>query len=100
MTRFATEPGCAHPPGISVSPDGVNFSLFSESATEVVLLLFDSPAAIEPMQVVRLDPFRNKTFHFWHVFVRGCGRGIYYALRIDGPNDPSAGHRFNPNKVL
>ena len=50
--------------------------------------------------MIRLDPFENKTFHFWHVFVRGCGPGIYYALRVDGPADPSAGHRFNPNKVL
>ena len=60
---------------MTVRPDGVNFSLFSECATEVMLLLFDSATAIEPMQIVRLDPFRNKTFHFWHVFVRGCGPG-------------------------
>src|SRR5207247_8713830 len=44
--------------------------------------------------------FQNKTFHFWHVFVRGCRPGIYYAFRVDGPAAPSAGHRFNPNKVL
>jgi glycogen operon protein len=25
---------------------------------------------------------------------------MFYAFRIDGPNDPAAGHRFNPNKVL
>jgi isoamylase len=100
MARFDTEPGCAHPLGITVSQDGVNFSLFSESATEVVLLLFDSDSAIEPIQTVRLDPFTNKTFHFWHVFVRGCGGGMFYAFRVDGPTDPAAGHRFNPNKVL
>ena len=100
MARFETEAGWAHPPGITVSADGVNFSLFSESATEVVLLLFDSQTAVEPMQDVRLDPFTNKTFHFWHVFVRGCGAGMFYAFRVDGPNEPWAGHRFNPNKVL
>jgi isoamylase len=97
---FATEPGSAHPIGINVARDGVNFSLFSEAATEVVLLLFDSATAVEPVQTVRLDPFVNKTFHFWHVFVRGCGPGVFYALRIDGPNEPARGHRFNPNKVL
>jgi len=97
---FATERGSAHPFGVSTSADGVNFSLFSESATEVLLLLFDSETAIEPMQMIRLDPFENKTFHFWHVFVRGCGPGVHYAFRIDGPRDPSAGQRFNPNKVL
>src|SRR5262249_34884654 len=49
---------------------------------------------------VRLDPFEHKTFHFWHVFVRGCRPGIFYAFRIDGPNDPAQGQRFNANKVL
>jgi isoamylase len=97
---FTTEPGTAHPLGITTLADGVNLSMFSESATEVVLLLFESATATEPMQTIRLDPFRHKTFHFWHVFVRGCGPGIFYAFRIDGPDDPAAGLRFNPNKVL
>ena len=97
---LVAEPGSAHPLGMTTYPDGVNFSVFSESATEVMLLLFDRPAAIEPAQVIRLDPFQNKTFHFWHVFVRGCGPGFFYAFRVDGPMDPAAGHRFNPNKVL
>lgn len=97
---FATEHGSAHPLGIALYPDGVNLSLFSETATEVLVLLFDSATATEPMQTIRLDPFLNKTFHFWHVFVRGCGPGIFYALRVDGPYNPAAGHRFNPNKVL
>src|SRR5580704_16728812 len=100
MSTFDIEPGSAHPQGVTTSAAGVNFSLFSEAATEVVLLLFDRATATEPAQTIRLDPFRNKTFHFWHVFVRGCGPGTYYALRVDGPSDPAAGHRFNPNKVL
>jgi len=100
MAIFAAEPGTAHPIGITVYPDGVNLSLFSQAATEVVLLLFDHATAVEPAQIIRLDPFRNKTFHFWHVFVRGCGPGTFYAFRIDGPANPAEGHRFNPNKVL
>ena len=100
MSTFVVEPGSAHPLGITTYPDGVNWSLFSQEATEVALLLFDSAAAVEPKQTVRLDPFRNKTFHFWHVFVRGCGPGVFYAFRVDGPADSAAGHRFNPNKVL
>ena len=97
---FAIESGSAHPLGITTAPDGVNISVFSESATEVVLLLFDSAEAIEPVQTVRFDPFQNKTFHFWHVFLRGCGPGMFYALRVDGPNNPASGQRFNANKVL
>ncbi len=100
MAAFKAEPGSAHPVGITTHPDGVNFSLFSQAATEVILLLFNHPSDSEPAQVIRLDPFRNKTFHFWHVFVRGCTPGVSYAFRIDGPADPTAGHRFNPSKVL
>jgi glycogen operon protein len=100
MALFTTEPGSAHPAGVTVYPDGVNFAIFSQAATEVLLLLFDDARATEPAQIVRLDPFQNKTFHFWHVFVRGCGPGTFYAYRVDGPNDPQNGNRFNPNKVL
>ena len=100
MVPFETEPGSAHPVGVTTYPSGVNFSLFSQAATEMELLLFEHPLDIEPAQIVRLDPFRNKTFHFWHVFVRGCGPGMAYAFRIDGPANPAEGHRFNPNKVL
>src|SRR5258706_15811150 len=99
LTLF-TDAGSAHPLGATTHSDGVNFSLFSQDATEVALLLFDRQSAIEPAQVIRLDPFQNKTFHFWHVFVRGCRPGIYYAFRVDGSWDPSAGQRCNPNKVL
>ena len=98
--RFDTAPGSAHPLGVTIHPDGVNFSFFSQAATGVLLLLFDSATASEPMQIVRLDPFQNKTFHFWHVLVRGGGPGLFYAFRVDGPVDPAAGQRFNPNKVL
>ena len=100
MAVFTTEPGSAHPAGVTVYADGVNFALFSQAATEVELMLFDGPQAIEPTQTVRLDPFQNKTFHFWHVFVRGCGPGIFYAFRVDGPSDPVHRQSVQPNKVL
>jgi pullulanase/glycogen debranching enzyme len=61
---LVAEPGSAHPLGMTTYPDGVNFSLFSESATEVLLLLFDRAAAIEPAQVIRLDPFSEQDLPF------------------------------------
>ena len=92
--------GSPHPIGATLQADGVNFSLFSGNATGVELLLFAAHDAPQPFQTIRLDPFVNKTFHFWHVFVKGLRAGAHYAYRVDGPNDPSAGHRFNRNKVL
>jgi predicted carbohydrate-binding protein with CBM48 len=50
---FQTEPGSAHPLGVTVCKDGVNFSLFSEGATEIVLVLFDSSTATEPIHLLR-----------------------------------------------
>src|SRR5271155_4777218 len=100
MPLFEIAPGSPHPFGATHHPDGVNFSLFSQDATEVPLLLFDSATAVEPVETIRFDPFVHKTFHFWHVFVKGLTAGMFYAFRIDGPNDPPTGQRFNSNKVL
>jgi len=96
---FRVEAGSPHPLGATPSPSGVNFSLFSSNATSVDLLLFSAYDSLEPFQTIRFDPYVNKTFHFWHVFVRGLKPGMHYAYRVDGPFD-SAGHRFNRNKVL
>jgi glycogen operon protein len=97
---FAVESGTPHPLGASPGPEGVNFSLFSGNATGVELLLFATHNAPEPFQVIPFDPCVNKSFHFWHVFVRGLKAGTHYAYRVDGPYNPAAGHRFNKNKVL
>ncbi len=99
-TQLTVDKGSPHPLGATVTPEGVNFSLFSENATGVELLLFASSQSAQPDRTIRLDPYVNKTFHFWHVFVRGIGPGAHYAYRVDGPSNPEAGHRFNRNKVL
>jgi hypothetical protein len=99
-TALNAEPGSPHPLGATPGPEGVNFSLFSSNATGVELLLFDRHDAPAPSQVIRLDPFVNKSFHFWHVFVRGLRACAHYAFRVEGPFDPAAGQRFDPGKVL
>ena len=100
LIGFTIGKGSPHPLGATPTPEGVNFSLFSENATDVELLLFARHDSPQPYQVIRLDPYVNKTFHFWHVFVDALGAGAHYAYRVDGPFDPAAGHRFNANKVL
>ena len=97
---FPVEAGSPHPLGATPSPSGVNFSLFSSNATGVELLLFSAHDSIEPFQTIQFDPHVNKTFHFWHVFVRGLKPGVHYAYRIEGPSDSADGHRSNRNKVL
>ncbi len=99
-SAYPVEPGSPHPLGATPGPQGVNFSLFSENATGVELVLFATHDAAAPFQEIRFDPYVHKTFHFWHVFVRGLRAGAHYAYRVDGPWDLAAGHRFNRNKVL
>jgi len=94
------EKGRAHPLGATPDADGVNFSVFSEHATGVTLLLFDSHDDEHPVAEFELSPTLNRTFHFWHGYVRGAGPGTHYAFRVDGRWEPDKGSRFNPNKVL
>jgi pullulanase/glycogen debranching enzyme len=67
---FKTDHGAPHPLGATIRADGVNFSLFSASATGVELLLFDKHDSPQPFQTIPLIPSENKTFHFWHIFVK------------------------------
>jgi glycogen operon protein len=97
---FKTTLGEPYPLGATPSSDGVNFSLFSQHATSVQLLLFGNFSDPIPQQVINLHPVLNKTFHYWHVFVEGVRPGQVYAYRLDGPFDLSQGFRYNKNKVL
>ncbi|MDQ4069343.1 MAG: glycogen debranching protein GlgX [Actinomycetota bacterium] len=95
--------GKAQPLGATVERErnGVNFSVFSEYATSVQLLLFPDHDSPGPDRVIDLDPEVNRSFHFWHCFVPDLGPGQIYAYRMDGPKNTSeTGCRFNPNKVL
>src|ERR1700680_242770 len=98
---YSIEPGRAHPRGAIPDASGVNFSVFADRATSVELLLFDDHDDIEPFMTLQLDPDRHKTFHFWHIYVRGLKAGTHYAYRVDGLNDLQGfGDRYNRNKVL
>ena len=94
------QPGRSAPLGASVVDGGVNFSLFSRSATGVELLLFDRQDDARPSSVMSLDPVANRTYHYWHAFVPGIAPGQIYAYRVAGPSDPGRGLRFDPAKVL
>ncbi|MBY0357557.1 MAG: glycogen debranching protein GlgX [Candidatus Obscuribacterales bacterium] len=93
-------PGKSYPVGATVYPDGVNFSIFSKYATAIDLLLFDDPHAPSPSEVIQLDPFANRTFYYWHIFIPGLRSGQVYAYRAYGPYAPEQGQRFDPSKVL
>ena len=99
VTAAATA-GLSFPLGASVAPGGVNFSVFSRHATRIELLLFESAEAVQPSEVIELDPRGHRTYYYWHVFVPRIRAGQLYAYRAFGPFDPARGLRFDPSKCL
>jgi glycogen operon protein len=93
-------PGQSYPLGAYVQDGGVNFCIFSRNCTAIELLLFDRHDQGIPTRIIRLDPKINRTFYYWHVFVKGIGAGQLYGYRVDGPFSPATGLRFDRQKVL
>jgi isoamylase len=92
--------GRSSPLGTTVVDGGVNFCLYSRSAGDVELLLFDREDDARPARMLPLDPVTNHTYHYWHVFVPGVKPGQLYGYRVKGPPAPVGGMRFDPAKVL
>src|SRR6516164_2349166 len=92
--------GESSPIGATPTDEGVNFSIYSRNATGVELLFFDHEDDANPSRVIHLDPFANRTYHYWHIFVNDVGPAQIYGYRVQGPFDPGRGLRFNPAKVL
>ena len=98
----APEPtsGRTFPLGATLALGGVNFSVFSRSATRIELLLFDRVDDARPSCVIPMDPFANRTYHYWHVFVPCLDAGQIYGFRAFGLYEPDRGLRFDPSKLL
>jgi len=92
--------GSSFPLGATLSPKGVNFSLFSKNSSLVELLLFNHVDDAKPARIISLDPWKNRTYHYWHVFVPDLQPGQIYGYRVQGPSEPHQGLRFDPDKVL
>ena len=92
----ALEEGLPHPMGASVTPEGVNFCLFSAHATAVELCLFDAAGERETARLA----LPARTGDVWHGHLPGGGAGLVYGYRVHGPYAPAAGHRFNAHKLL
>jgi len=100
MNGSVVQPDSSAPLGATVCPGGVNFSVFSKSATRIELLLFDDEKQAQPSRVIALDARRHRTYHYWHVFVSGLKPEQIYAYRAHGPFEPKRGLRFDGEKIL
>ena len=83
------------PYGALVHDGGVQFILFSRSATAMRLLLYDNVDDREPADVIDFDPDTDRWGDVWSLFVPGIGHGQLYHLQADGPFAPERGHWFD-----
>ena len=90
-------PGSPHPLGATWNGEGVNFALFSENATAVALCLFDEATAGVPTATITMA---ERTDNVWHAYLPDVRPGALYGYRVDGPYEPTSGHRFNQSKLL
>ncbi len=83
--------------GAVVVDGGVDFGVFSPGADRVELCLFGPGDPTR--EVGRVDMSRGAG-GVWRVRVADAAAGACYGFRAHGPYEPSAGLRFNPNKLL
>ena len=95
-STLRVQPGLPFPLGASWDGSGVNVAVFSANATRIELCLFDADGKREAARIA-LPEF---THEVWHGYFPDLRPGQLYGLRAHGPYEPTAGHRFNPNKLL
>lgn len=86
--------GSPAPYGASFDGNGVNFTLFSAHAQQVVLCLFDDNGNEQQ------QPLPARTGDIWHGYLANAQPGLRYGYRVYGTWQPQQGHRFNPRKLL
>ena len=96
MRKSRIREGSAEAHGAIWDGKGTNFTLFSAHATKVEVCLFDSAGGTETTRLA----LPEYTDLIWHGYIPDVHPGTVYGLRVHGPYEPSAGHRFNPNKLL
>jgi isoamylase len=94
--RRRVRSGRPYPLGATWDGAGVNFALFSAHAQMVELCLFD-PSGETEIERIALPEWTDEV---WHGHLPDIGPGQLYGYRVHGPYEPTAGHRFNANKLL
>ncbi|MEI6034259.1 MAG: glycogen debranching protein GlgX [Verrucomicrobiae bacterium] len=99
ISGWKVRPGQVLPYGASLVPGGVNFSTFSSVASSLSLMLFDKASRDLLAELPLPESFRIGDV--WSVTVFGLDPETFeYGFRVDGPNDPHAGHRCDKSKIL
>ncbi len=96
VRKARVQEGMPFPLGATWDGLGVNFALFSAHATKVELCLYDNEGKQE-LERIELPEYTDEV---WHGYLPDARPGTTYGYRVYGPYEPTAGHRFNHNKLL
>jgi isoamylase len=88
------------PYGAIIHDGGVQFVVFSRSATAMRVLFYDSPDRRDPDDIIEFDPDLNRWGDIWSLYVPGIAAGQLYHFQADGPYRPEVGDRFDPKARL
>ncbi|MCH8150734.1 MAG: glycogen-debranching protein, partial [Planctomycetes bacterium] len=83
------------PYGAILHDGGVQFVVFSRTATAMRLFLYDQVSDREPGEVIDFAPETDRWGDVWSIFVPGIGAGQLYHFQADGPHDPQRGLWFD-----
>jgi glycogen operon protein len=109
MPKAVRKPSASPPPlqfnyplpyGAVLRDGGVQFVVYSKSATAMRVLLYQRVTDRDPVRLVEFNPQNDRWGDIWSVFVPGIKAGQLYHFQADGPFDPSQGQRFNPQARL
>ncbi len=81
--------------GATVTEAGINFAVYSETASAIWVSIFDEQD--RETDRFEMDVHRD---NIHAVLIAGLGPGTRYGLRADGPYDPDQGLFFDPQKLL
>ncbi len=81
--------------GATVTEQGINFAVYSETASAIYVSIFDE--ADREIERIECDG-HDDNIH--HCLISGLGPGTRYGLRADGRYDPEQGYHFDPSKLL
>jgi isoamylase len=99
INGYKVRPGKPLPFGASLIQNGINFSIYSSAGTSCTLVLFEKGQDLPLVEILIPENYKIGDVYSLIVFDINSEE-IEYGYRIDGPNNPTAGHRFNKAEIL
>jgi len=99
IAGYRVRPGKALPFGVSAVPGGLNFSVYTSAGTSCTLVLYSREDGVTLAEIDVPDHYRIGNVYSIVVYDLDY-EDLEYGFRIDGPNSPTEGHRFDRKNVL